>query len=157
MANYMNANDAPSAKLATCFVTIGSNRYAMMMAKNFEATASVETTEVPVLGRMIKGVKPTGLTVKVKMTIYKCTEVFDNVLETFKNTGVMPTMDIQVTSEDSATSIGSSSKIYNDVILDGDVLLSMFDAEGDFIEQSIEGYAQDWNSASKYVNPSYMA
>ena len=33
--NYMPFNDAPSAKLATCFVTIGDRRYAMLMAKEF--------------------------------------------------------------------------------------------------------------------------
>lgn len=153
---FMNSNDAPSAKLATCFVTIGSNRYAMMMAKNFSATASVETSEVPILGRMIKGVKPTGLTVKISMTIYKCTDVFDEVIEKFKNTGVLPTFDVQVTSEDPATSIGSSSKVYNNVVIDGDVLLSMFDADGEFVEQDIEGYAQDFATAKRYTNPDYM-
>ena len=153
---YMPANDAPSAKLATCFVSIGDNRYAMLMAKDFEGKFSVETKEVPTLGRTVKGVKPVGGTIKFKMTIYKCTEIFDEVIETYKNTGVMPLMDIQVTNEDAATSIGRSSKIYTDCVLDGDVLLSMFDADGEFVEQEIEGYAQDFTRPEKYVNPSYM-
>lgn len=153
---FMPANDAPSAKLATCFVTVGKNRYAMLMAKNFEAKFNVETKEVPALGRTVKGVKPVGGTIKFKMTIYKCTEIFDTIIETYKNTGVMPTIDIQVTNEDAATSVGKSSKIYTDCILDGDVLLSMFDADGEFVEQEIEGYAQDFKRPAKYKNPSYM-
>lgn len=153
---YMPANDAPSAKLATAFVTIGDNRYTMLMAKNFEANMSIETSEVPTLGRTIKGVKPVGATIKFSMTIYKCTEIFDQVVEEFKNTGIMPTFDIQVTSEDPATSTGRSTKIYNDCIIDGDVLLSMFDADGEFVEQTIEGYAQDFTRPEKYSNPSYM-
>lgn len=156
MSNYMPANDAPSAKLATCFVTIGERRYAMLMGKEFEAKANVETKEVPTLGRTVKGVKPVGMTIKFSMTIYKCTEIFDEVVETYKNTGLMPTMDIQVTAEDPATSVGASTKIYTDCILDGDVLLSMFNADGEFIEQSIEGYAQDFTRPEKYTNPSYM-
>ena len=156
MNAYMPANDAPSAKLATCFVSIGDNRYAMLMAKDFEAKVNVETKEVPALGRTIKGVKPVGGTIKFKMTIYHCTEVFDEVVETFKNTGIMPTFDIQVTNEDPATSIGRSSKIYTDCIIDGDVLLSMFDADGEFVEQVIEGYAQDFTRPEKYTNPTYM-
>ena len=156
MNAYMPANDAPSAKLATCFVSIGDNRYAMLMAKDFEAKVNIETKEVPALGRTIKGVKPIGGTIKFKMTIYHCTEVFDEVVETFKNTGIMPTFDIQVTNEDPATSIGRSSKIYTDCILDGDVLLSMFDADGEFVEQVIEGYAQDFTRPEKYTNPNYM-
>lgn len=153
---YMPANDAPSAKLATCFVSIGSNRYAMLMAKNFEGKFSVETKEVPALGRTVKGVKPVGGTIKFKMTIYKCTEIFDEVIEQYKNTGLMPSMDIQTTNEDPATSVGKSSKIYTDCVLDGDVLLSMFDADGEFVEQEIEGYAQDFTRPEKYTNPSYM-
>ena len=156
MPNYMPATDAPSAKLATCFVTIGDNRYAMLMAKEFEAKMNVETKEVPALGRTIKGVKPVGGTIKFSMTIYHCTEIFDKVVEDYKNTGLMPTFDIQVTSEDPATSVGRSTKTYIDCILDGDVLLSMFNADGEFIEQSIEGYAQDFKRAEKYTNPTYM-
>lgn len=156
MSNYMPFNDAPSAKLATCFVTIGDRRYSMLMAKDFEANMSVETKEVPTLGRTIKGVKPVGATIKFKMTVYKCTEIFDEVVETYKNTGLMPTMDIQVSSEDPAASIGRSTKVYTDCIIDGDILLSMFNADGDFVEQSVEGYAQDFTRPEKYTNPTYM-
>ena len=156
MSAYMPFNDAPSAKLATCFVTIGTRRYAMLMAKDFEANMNVETKEVPTLGRTVKGVKPVGATIKFKMTVYHCTEIFDEVVETYKNTGLMPTFDIQVTNEDTATSVGRSTKIFTDCVLDGDVLLSMFDADGEFIEQSIEGYAQDFTRPEKYTNPTYM-
>lgn len=154
--SYMPFNDAPSAKLATCFVTIGDRRYSMLMAKNFEAKMNVETKEVPVIGRTVKGVKAVGATIKFKMTVYHCTEIFDDVVETYKNTGVMPTFEIQVTNEDPASSVGRSTKIYHDCIIDGDVLLSMMDAEGEFIEQEIEGYAQDFSRPEKYTNPTYM-
>ena len=156
MPNYMPFNDAPSAKLATCFVTIGNRRYTMLMAKDFEANMNVETKEVPTLGRTVKGVKAFGATIKWKMTVYHCTEIFDEVVETYKNTGLMPTFDIQVTNDDPATSVGRSTKIYTNCILDGDVLLSMFNADGEFIEQTIEGYAQDFTRGEKYTNPSYM-
>lgn len=153
---YMPANDAPSAKLATAFVTIKDRRYAVLMAKGFEAKSNIKTAEVPTLGRIVTGVKPVGMTIKFNMTVYKCTEIFDDIVEEYKNTGLMPTMDIQVTSEDPATSVGRSTKIYTDCILDGDVLLSMFDADGEFVEQEIEGYAQDFTRPEKYTNPTYM-
>lgn len=156
MNAYMPANDAPSAKLATAFVTLKNKRYAMLMAKDFEAKMSVETKEVPALGRTVKGVKPVGATIKFKMTIYHCTEIFDEVVEEYKNTGLMPSFDIQTTSEDPATSMGRSTKVYTDCIIDGDVLLSMFDADGEFVEQTIEGYAQDFTRPEKYTNPAYM-
>lgn len=154
--SFMPFNDAPSAKLATAFVTIDGKRYTMLQAKNFEANMNVETKEVPTLGRIVKGVKAVGSTIKFKMTVYKCTEIFDDIVEAYKNTGVMPVFDIQVSAEDPATSCGQSSKIYNDCIIDGDVLLSMFDADGDFIEQTIEGYAQNFTRPHSYTNPTFM-
>ena len=83
-------------------------------------------------------------------------ESVDELMERYKNTGLLPTFDIQTTNEDPATSIGRSTKIYTDCVIDGDVLLSMFDADGDFVEQTIEGYAQDFSRPEKYTNPSYM-
>lgn len=154
--SYMPFNDAPSAKLAEAFATIDGRRYSMLNAKNFEATMNVETAEVPTLGRVVKGVKPVGATIKFNMVVYHCSEMFDEIVERYKNTGVMPTFDIQVTSEDPATSIGRSTKVYTDCIIDGDVLLSMFDADGEFIEQTVEGYAQDFTRPEKYTDPSYI-
>lgn len=154
--SYMPFADAPSAKLATAFITIEGKRYSLLNAKDFEAKMSVETKEVPTLGRVVKGVKPTGATIKWKMTVYHCCEIFDKVVEQYKETGMMPTMDIQVTNDDPQTSVGKSTKILTDCILDGDVLLSMFDADGDFVEQSIEGYAQDFSRPDQYTTPSYM-
>ena len=153
---YMPANDAPSAKLAMAYVTIDGNRYALLMAKNFEGKMNVETKEVPTLGRTVKGVKAVGASIKFSMTVYKVTEIFDELVERYKNTGLLPTFDLQVSNEDPATTIGRSSKIYTDCVIDGDVLLSMFDADGDFVEQTIEGYAQDFTRPEKYSNPSYM-
>jgi hypothetical protein len=77
-------------------------------------------------------------------------------MEDFINTGVMPTFTIQTSNEDPATSIGRSTKIYHDCVLDSELLLSMFDAEGGFVEQTIEGYCDSFSRAEQYTNPSYM-
>ena len=153
---FLNPKDVPSAKLAEFFCTIGDRRYSMLNAKNFEATASVSNADVPRLGSMITGKKTNGLEVKLKFTVYKCSPMFDDIIESYKNTGVMPTFDCQVTSEDGAATIGKDTKIYTDCVIDGDVLLSMFDAEGEFIEQEIEAFAMDYSSKDKYTEPSYM-
>ena len=49
METLFNTQDAPSAKQATCYVTINDRRYNMLNAKDFKATAKVETKEVPSL------------------------------------------------------------------------------------------------------------
>ena len=63
---------------------------------------------------------------------------------------------IQTSNDDQASSVGRSTKIYNECVLDGDVLLSMFNAEGDFIEQTIEGFCDSIARPEKYTNPAYM-
>ena len=156
MANTMPAHDAPSAKLATAFVTLGDRRYAMLHMKKFEAKMNVKTEAVPLMGNIIDGRKATGAELKWSATVYHCCEIFDEVVETFKNTGRLPLMDIQVTNEDPATAIGRSSKVYTDCVIDGEVLLSLMDAEGKFVEQSVSGYAMDFSRPEKYTTPSYI-
>lgn len=128
----------------------------MLNGKKFEAKANVKLNDVPRLGCMIMGKKPAGLEVKLNFTVYKCSEMFDNVIETYKDTGALPVFECQVTEHDEATTIGRNSKTYKDCMISGDVLLSMFDADGNFIEQEIEAYAMDYSSAEKYTEPEYM-
>lgn len=153
---YFNPDDAQSAKEAEFFCTIGSRRYSMLNAKNFEATASVSLADVPRLGAMIMGKKPSGLEVKLSFTVYKCSPMFDDLIMEYKNTGALPRFECQVTQEDKASTCGRDTKIYKDCIIDGDVLLSMFDADGEFIEQELEAYAMDFEAPEKYKEPSYM-
>lgn len=148
--------DASVAKFATFYCTIGDRRYEMLNAKNFEAKANVETADVLRLGSVIKGKKAVGLEVKLSFTVYKVSEMFDELIEQFKNNGYMPEFECQVTNEDPATNIGRSTKTYHNCVIDGEVLLSMFDADGDFIEQDIEAYALDFERPEKYTEPLYM-
>lgn len=152
----MNTQDAVSANWAECFVTLDGIRYFMLMAKQFEGKASVNTKEVYKLGNPVIGHKAQTVALAFSMTVYKCTEIFDDVVERFIKTGVMPTFDIQTSNDDPATTIGRSTKIYNGCVLDGDVLLSMFNSEGDFVEQSIEGFCDSFSRPEKYTNPAYM-
>ncbi len=152
----MSTDDAPVAKFAEVFVTKDGRRYAMLMCKNFEGKAGITNQDVPRMGSVVMGKKPTTVEFSFTMTIYKCTEIFDDVLDEFVKTGVMPRLTIQTSNEDPAASIGRSTKIYNDCVLDGDVLLSMAGSEDDFIEQEISGFADGITRPEKYRNPAYM-
>lgn len=156
MNTFYNEQDTPNAKMGEAFVTIKGNRYSYFNAKDCDVKANIKTKEVPVIGRTITGRKAVGMEVKIKMTVYKCSEHFDEIVEEFKKTGVLPTFDLQISSEDPASSMGRSSKIYNDCVIDGDVLLSMLKSGDEFIEQEITAYAMDYSSANKYTAPSYM-
>lgn len=152
----MNTEDAPVAKFAEVFVTLNDKRYSMLMCKNFEGKANISNQDVPRMGSVITGKKPTSVEISFTMTIYKCTEIFDDIVDKFIKKGIMPRFTIQTSNEDPATSVGRSTKIYNDCVLDGDVLLSMTGSEDDFIEQEISGFAGSYTRPEKYKNPSYM-
>ncbi len=152
----MNMMDAPVAKYAEVFVTLKDKRYAMLMCKNFEGKASISTQDVPRMGTLIMGKKATSVELSFTMTIYKCTEIFDDVIEEFINTGVLPQMDIQISNDDPTASMGRSTKVFNDCVLDGDVLLALAGSEDDFIEQEISGFAGGFTRPEKYTNPAYM-
>lgn len=149
----MKEKYVPNANQAEIFVTIDGNRYTMAMARKFEGKLNIKTKEVPMLGRMIDGRKAQKAEGKFKMTIYKCTPIFDDICEQFKNTGVLPYFDIQVTNDDFTTEIGRDTKIYKDCLIDGEVLLNMLDDEGNFIEQEVEGYYSDYEVVEKYKRP----
>ena len=153
---FMDTNDAVKASCAEVFVTLKNRRYSMLMCKNFEGKANISTKDVPRLGSVIMGKKPTTVEISFTMTIYKCTEIFDDVLDEYIKTGVMPSLTIQISNEDPAASVGRSTKIFNDCVLDGDVLLALGDTEKDFIEQEIKGFAGGVTRPEKYNNPSYM-
>ena len=156
MSDTMRVDDAPSAKLAEFYCTINGQRRNMLSAKKFEAKAAPTLSDVKALGMVITGKKATGLEIKISCTVYKCSDMFDDIITSYKDTGIMPRFEVQVTSEDNATNIGSDTKVYTDCIISGDVLLSMFDADGDFIEQEIEAYAMDYEHKDKYTDPDYM-
>lgn len=153
---WFNADDAQSAREAEFYCTIADRRYTMLNAKNFEAKASISLSDVKTLGTLITQKKPSGLEIKLKFTVYKCSPMFDNLIKTYKDTGKLPRFECQVTQEDEASNCGRDTKIYKDCIIDGDVLLSMFDADGEFIEQEIEAYAMDFESPDEYTEPEYM-
>ena len=141
---------------ATVLIAVLVAALAGMVYSLLLAFASINTKEVYRLGNPVIGHKAQTIALAFSMTVYKCTEIFDQVVEDFIKTGVMPTFDIQTSNDDPATSVGRSTKIYNNCVLDGDVLLSMFNAEGDFVEQTLEGYCDSFTRPEKHTNPSYM-
>ena len=146
----MNAKDAVSAKLAECFVTIEGRRYLLMQAKNFEAKFEKTKKEINILGKTGAGNKSTGWKGTGKMTIYKNTSIFDEIMEKYKNTGEDLYIDIQVTVEDPTSAAGANSMIFTGCNINGGVLAS-FDVDGDFLEQEVEFTFEDFANPTKFT------
>ncbi|KSV60341.1 hypothetical protein ASU35_06015 [Acetivibrio ethanolgignens] len=145
----MEAKDAVSAKLAKCYVTIEGNRYLLMQAKSFEANFKKNKKTVSILGKTGEGNKASGWSGSGKMVIYHNTELFNDLLERYKNTGEDIYFDVQVTNEDPTSAAGRNTKIYKNCNLDEGTLQS-FDAAGEWLEQEVSFTFEDYEGPEKY-------
>jgi hypothetical protein len=147
----MSANDAVSAKLAECFITIGTNRYNFMQAINFEAKFEKIKTEVPILGKTGNGNKASGWKGTFSATFHYNTSIFRELLLKYKNTGEDTYFEIQVTNDDPASAAGRQTLVFKDCNIDGG-LLAKFDADGEFLDEELEGTFEDFSMPEKFSN-----
>jgi hypothetical protein len=145
----MNARDAISAPLAECFVTIGTRRYNFMQAINLEASIEKNKSEVPILGRTAKGSKSNGWTGSGSATFHYNTSIFRELLLKYKKTGEDIYFDIQVTNADPTSTIGKQTVILKNCNLDGG-LLTKFDADGEYLEDTIDFTFDDFEIPEKF-------
>ena len=151
MANQvMHAKDSVQAKLAECFVTIGSNRYNFMQAINLEAKIEKQKTEVPILGKTGAGNKSTGWTGSGSATFHFNTSIFRKMLKQYKETGQDVYFDIQVTNEDPTSSVGRQTVILKDCNLDG-AILTKFDAGEEYLEDSFDFTFEDFEMPEEFA------
>ena len=145
----MKAKDAVSAKLAECFVTVGSNRYNFMQIINFEAKFEKNKSEVPVLGKTGTGNKSTGWKGTGSGTLHYNTSIFREMMLNFKDTGEDVYFDIQVTNDDPTSAAGRQTMIFLDCNIDGGIL-SKFDADGEYLDEDIDFTFEDFKMPEKF-------
>jgi len=155
MANIMNAKDAVSASLAKCFVTIDGNRYEFMQAINLEASMEKNKAQIPILGKTGKGNKSTGWSGSGNATFHYNTSIFRKLLKRYKDNGEDIYFDIQVTNEDPTSATGRQTIVLKDCNIDGGVL-AKFDADGEYLDESIDFTFEDFEMPEEFTNLSGM-
>lgn len=146
MANnvVMRGRDAVFAGLAQCYVTINDRRYNFMQMIDFEAEQEKTKVEIPILGKTGKGNKAAGWKGTFKGTAHYNSSIFRELLLRYKNTGEDIYFDIQIVNEDPTSAAGRQSIILTGCNLDGGIL-AKFDADGEYLDEDIEGTFEDWN------------
>lgn len=139
----MKAKDSISAKLAECFVTIGSNRYNFMQAINLEASFEKTKSEIPILGKPGTGNKSTGWKGSGSATFHYNTSIFRQMMLDFKNSGQDVYFDIQITNEDPTSNAGRQTVILVDCNIDGGIL-TKFDADGEYLDEDMDFTFEDF-------------
>ena len=145
----MNAKDAVSAKLAECFITVGKNRYNFMQIINFEANFEKTKSEVPVLGKTGVGNKSIGWKGTFSGTMHYNTSIFRQMMVDFKDTGEDTYFEVQVTNEDPASAAGRQTMIFIDCNIDGGIL-AKFDADGEYLDEDIDGTFEDFKMSESF-------
>ena len=150
MAQTMAARNAPSSKLAECFITIDGNRYNFMSAINVEVNFEKNKTEIPILGRTNRGHKSIGSTITGSGEFHKNTSIWNEIAYKFQETGEDLYFDMQITNEDPTTEIGRQTIILYDCNFDS-VTLAAFDADSDdVLTESLDFTAERFEMPEKY-------
>jgi len=146
----MKAKDTISAKLAEAYVTINGNRYNFMQLIDFEGRLDKNKTEVAILGRIMQGNKTVGLSGTFTATAHYNSSIFRQAMLDYKNTGVDPYFEIQVTNEDPSSDAGRQTIVFYDCNTDGGVL-AKFDADGETLDEEIEGTFEDFKMPESFA------
>lgn len=96
----MKARDTIAAKLAECFITIGSRRYNFMQMIDMEAKVEKTKTTVPRLGAIMAGHKSCGMEGTFSGTAHYNQSVLRQALLDYKNTGEDVYFEMQITNDD---------------------------------------------------------
>lgn len=146
----MRGRDAVSAKLAQCFVTIEGRRYNFMQMIDFEAKMEKNKMEVPILGQSGNGNKANGWKGTFKGTAHYNQSILRQLLLRYKKTGEDVYFDIQVTNDDPVAASGTQTIVMTGCNLDGGTL-TKFDADGEYLDEDIEGTFEDWNMPKAFA------
>lgn len=146
----MNALDAISGSQASAYITLkNGERYNLIQLVNFEAKMEINNTEVSILGKVGKANKPIGWTGTWSATAHYNQSVLRKMWLEFKNTGILPVMDIQVTNEDPTATVGRQTIILKNCLTNGGIL-AKFDADSETLEEEIEGTFDDWEMPESF-------
>lgn len=140
----MNAKDAVFGSLAECFVTIDGRRYNFMNLTEFESKWAVSITDVPILGKVGMGHKPTGGKGTWSGKAHYNTSVFRKIANTYQKTGVMPYFDIQVSNEDPTSAAGRQTIIHRGCLC-GTFTLAKFQAGEELLDEELSGTFESWD------------
>lgn len=147
----MKGRDTIAAKLAECYITIGSRRYNFMQMIDMEASVEKTKSEIPRLGAVMVGHKSCGMKGKFSGTAHYNQSVLRKALLDYKNTGQDIYFEMQITNDDPSSAAGRQTIIFYDCNTDGGIL-AKFDADGEYLDEDIEGTFEDFSMPEEFKN-----
>lgn len=155
--SYLKAGDIVSGQEAVASIIIygqdgSSTVEPLFYAKNLEATAEIEKTEIYTLGKRGAQNKPTGWKGSGNMTIYYVTSRFRDMVLSYIKTGYLQVFDLTVTNSDPGSTIGAQTVVLKNCSLDS-VILAKFDTESEALDESVDFTFDDVDILKKFTKP----
>lgn len=147
----MKARDTIAAKLAECYITIGTRRYNFMQMIDMEVKVEKTKSSVPRLGAIMVGHKSCGMEGTFSGTAHYNQSVMRQCLLDYKNTGADVYFEMQITNDDPTSNAGRQTMIFYDCNTDGGVL-AKFDADGEYLDEEVEGTFEDFSMPESFGN-----
>lgn len=147
----MKARDTIAAKLAECYITIGTRRYNFMQMKDMEVKVEKQKSSVPRLGAIMLGHKAYGMEGTYSGTAHYNQSVMRQLLVDYKNTGIDTYFEMQITNDDPTSAAGPQTMVLYDCNTDGGIL-AKFDADGEFLDEEMEGTFEDFSMPESFAN-----
>ncbi len=144
MANIMEARDSVSGSLAEFYVTLDGRRYNLMQATEFESKWEINLADVPILGRITKGKKPTGASGTWTAKVHYNQSAIRKWLLKYKKTGIIEPMEIQCANEDPSSRAGRQTITHTGCYVDSSIL-SKFMTSDEILTEDISGTFDDWD------------
>lgn len=128
MDGYLRSQDFTNGTDGQIQFIVDNEVITLYGSQKFKATTSPKTGERGQIGTRNKQTKITGFTNKIKITAdYWTVQLMTDILLKFKNTGKFPKIDCQCINYDKGTSLGRMSKVYYDLVPDGEITLQELD------------------------------
>lgn len=155
--SYLKAGDTISGQeaVATMLVRNADGTTSvenMFWAKNLEASAEFEKTEVYTLGKRGAQNKPNGWKGTGNMTIYYVTSLFRRMALQYIKTGRPVYFDITVTNDDPGSSVGPQTTVLKNCTLDS-VILAKFDVDAEVLDETVDFTFDDVDILDTFQDP----
>ncbi len=127
--SFLLAKDTVNGAEGKVFVSIDGQQTEVAGMRNIKTTASLQSSDMRVIGTRKIQEKPNGAKLSGTGNIYYGSNIFTDMVLSYINTGVMPEFDISITNQDPTTSVGSQVMAYYGCHLSGEIPLSILDSE----------------------------
>lgn len=156
MGNYTKVADLVTGSEGSAFITVdGQNRYFFELSR-IEADIEFTVIARKLLGHRMKQHKVVGAEGKGQMTIYNVSPAALAAYQSWLKDGRVPTISIQTTNEDPASSIGKRTVVMRNVILNKVPVAALDDNSEELSTTDTDFTFDDIDDLESYVIPENM-